>query len=99
MNQQPKGGIRWRFAEIGAQQLVERLAVALGESFHSHQGDLAAQDGKDRHQAHPPLREANASAHPEVLQRLEEADQIACCNWLSGGLGSQGPRAAPAQAI
>ena len=35
--QQAKGGIRRRLAEIRSQQLVERLAVAFGESLHPHQ--------------------------------------------------------------
>lgn len=28
--------IRWRLAEIGSQQLIERHPVAFGESFHPH---------------------------------------------------------------
>jgi len=87
--QQPERRVRWRLAEIGSQQLVERLPVAFGESLHSHQRALAAQDREDRHQQHPPLREADAAAHPAIGQRLEEADQIACSSRRGGGLESQ----------
>ena len=54
--QQPEGRVRWRLAEIGSQQLVERLPVAFGETLHSHQRTLAAQDREDRYQQHPPRR-------------------------------------------
>ena len=57
---------------------------------------MAAQDRDDRHQQHPPLREADASPHPAIRQRLEEADQIACGSWRGGGLGGQDSGAVPA---
>ena len=95
--QQPEGGIRGRLSEIGAQQFVERLPVAFGKSLHAHQRALAAQDREDRHQQHPPLRKANAAAHPAIRQRLEKTDQIACSSWRGGGLGGQGSGAVPAQ--
>ena len=69
--------------------------VPLGESLHPHQRALAAQDREDRHHQHPPLREANASAHPAVRQRLEKTDQITCCSRRGGGLGGQGAGAVP----
>jgi len=94
--QQPEGRIRRRLGEIGAQQLVECLAVPLGESLHAHQRPLAAQNREDRHQQHPPLGETDAPAHPAVRQRLEKAEQIACGSRVGGGLGGQGAGAVPA---
>ena len=90
--QQTERGIRWGLAEIGAQQLVERLPVAFGKSLHSHQRTLAAQDRENRHQEHPPLGKANAAAHPAVRKGLEEADQITCSDlggvsWEAKGQG------------
>jgi hypothetical protein len=67
-----------------------------GVTLLPHQRALAAENRQDGHQQHPPLGEADAPAHPAVRQRLEEADQIACCS-RGGGLGSQGSGAAPAQ--
>ena len=95
--QQAKGGIRWRLIEISAEEAVERLAMAFGESLHADQRALAAENRQDRHQQHPPLRKADAPAHPAVRQRLEKTDQIACRSRLGGGLGSQGAVAVTAQ--
>jgi hypothetical protein len=74
---------------VGAEQLVERLAVALGKTLHPEQRTLVAQNGQDRHQQHPPLRVANPTAHAAIGQRLEEADQIRCSGWV---LERQGQR-------
>ncbi len=74
--QQAEGGIRRRLDNVSAEQLVESLAMPLGETLHAQQRTLAAQDGQDRHQQHPPLREAHPAAHAAVRQRLEEADQV-----------------------
>ena len=76
--EQPKGGIRWWLEDMGAQQLVERLVVAFGKTLHAQQRTLAAQDRKNGHQQHPPLREANPPAHAAVGQGLEETNQIRC---------------------
>ena len=76
--QQPKRGVRWRLGDIGAKQLVQRLAVPLGKTLHAHQRALVAENGEDRHQQHPPLRKADPPAHAAIGQRLEEADQIGC---------------------
>jgi hypothetical protein len=73
---------------VGAKELIERLAVALllrrslrlGKTLHPEQRALAAQDRKDRHQQHPPLREAHTTAHAAIRQRFEEADQISRCS-------------------
>jgi hypothetical protein len=81
----------------GTRALIECLAVPLGKTLHPHQRALAAQDREDGHQQHPPLREANAPAHPAIGQRLEKADQIACSSRRGGGLGGQGADAVPAQ--
>jgi hypothetical protein len=95
--QQPERRIRRRLAEIGAQQLVERLAVSFGKALHPHQRALAAQDREDRHQQHPPLGKTDAPAHAAIGQRLEKADQIACSSSRRiGGLGGQGAGAVPA---
>ena len=94
--QQPERRVRWRLAEFGAQQLVERLSVALGKAFHPNQRALAAEDRKDGHQQHPPLGKAHAAAHPAIGQRLEEADEIAWNSGRGGGLGGQGASAVPA---
>ena len=82
---------------VPSSSLSERLPVAFGKSLHAHQRALAAQDREDRHQQHPPLRKANAAAHPAIRQRLEKTDQIACSSWRGGGLGGQGSGAVPAQ--
>ena len=63
---------------MGAEQLVEGLAVALGETLHPEQRALVAEDGPDRHQQHPPLRVANPPTQEAIGERLEEADQIRC---------------------
>lgn len=84
--QQAEGGIRRRLGDVSAKQVVERLAVPFGEPLRAQQRTLAAQDGQDRHQQHPPLREAHPVAHAAVGQRLEEADQIGCgCGVLEWG--------------
>ncbi len=72
------------WAEVGAEQLVEGLAVTLllrkslrlGKMFHPEQGTLVAKDGQDRHQQHPLLRVVNASTQAAIGTSLEEADQI-----------------------
>ena len=76
--QQPERRVRRRAGDVGAEQLIERFAVALGESLHPHQRTLVAQDGQDRHQPHPPLREAHPATHAAVGQRFEKTDQISC---------------------
>ena len=76
--QQAEGGVRRRLGDVGAEQLVESVAVPFGETLYAQQRTLAAQDGEDRHQQHPPLREAHPTAHATVGQRLEKADQIGC---------------------
>ena len=76
--QQPEGRVRWRLGDVGAEQLVEGLAVAFGKTLHPEQRTLVAENGQDRHQQHPPLRVANPPAQTAVRQCLEEADQIAC---------------------
>ena len=96
--QQPERGIRGRLAEIGAEQLVEGLAMPFGKTLHPDQGALTAQDREDRHQQHPPLRETDTTPHPAVWKRLEETDQIACCSRRGGGLGEQESGAVPAKA-
>jgi len=93
--QQAERRVRWRLAEISAQERVERLAVPLGKTLHPHQRTLAAQDREDGHQQHPPLGKANAAAHPAIGQRLEKADQIACSSRRGGGLGGQGESSDP----
>ena len=85
--QQAEGGIRRRLGDVGAEQLVESLAVPLYETLHAEQRALAAQDGQDRHQQHPPLREAHPTAHAAVGQRFEEADQIGCGTGVLEGRG------------
>lgn len=50
---------------------------------------VAAEDGEDRHQQHPPLGKANPAAHAAIRKRLEEADQIGFNGWAVG-LGGQG---------
>ena len=57
--EQPKCGIRWWLGHMGAQQLVDGFAVAFGKTLHAHPRTLAAQERKNGHQQHPPLREAN----------------------------------------
>ena len=74
--QQPEGRVRGRLADVGAEQLVERLAVPLGKTLYAQERTVASQDREDRHQQHPPLRKAHTSAHPAIQQRLEKADQI-----------------------
>jgi hypothetical protein len=59
---------------MGGEQLVEGLAVPFGDTLHAQQRTLAAEDGRDCHQQHPPLREAEPTAHAAVGQRFEEAD-------------------------
>ena len=76
--QQAKRRVRRRAGDLGAEQLVEGLAMPFGESLHPHQRTLVAQDGQDRHQQHPPLREAHPATHAAVGQRLEKTDQISC---------------------
>ena len=76
--QQAEGGVRRRLGDVGAEQLVESVAVPFGETLYAQQRTQAAQDGEDRHQQHPPLREAHPTAHATVGQRLEKADQIGC---------------------
>ena len=76
---EPLGGIGRRLAEIRAQQLVENLAMAFG-GLHPHQGALAAQDGQDLHEQHPPLGEPDVASHAAIRQDLEEADQIVGSN-------------------
>ena len=80
--QQPERRIRWRLVEIRSQKVVQGLEMAFGELLHPHQRALAAEDGQDRHQQHPPLREADPTAHAAVGQRLEETDQIGCSSWI-----------------
>ncbi len=46
--QQAKGGIRWRLVEIRAEEAVERLAMAFGESLDADQRALAAENRQDR---------------------------------------------------
>jgi hypothetical protein len=53
-------------AEIGAQQLVEDLAVTSGKPLDANQQSLIAQNRQDRHQQHPPLRKADSAAHAAV---------------------------------
>ena len=74
--QQPERGIGRRLAEIHTQQLVEGLPVPLCETFHPHQGALAAENRQDRHEQHPPLGKPDAAPHAAIRQGLEEADQI-----------------------
>ena len=75
---------------MGAEQLAEGLAVPFGETLHAQQRPLAADDGQDRHQQHPPLREADPTAHAAVGQRFEEADQIGCSSGVLGEQSGQG---------
>ncbi len=56
--QQPEGEVRRRLGDLGAEQLVEGLAVAFGKTLHAHQRALVAENGEDGHQEHPPLRVA-----------------------------------------
>ena len=93
--QQPEGRVRRRLGDVGAQQLVERLAVAFGKTLHAHQRALIAENGEDRHQQHPPLRIANAPAHAAIGQRLEEADQIGCSRRLLEWREQRGERKFP----
>jgi len=69
--------------------------VSSGKPLDADQRTLVAQNRQDGHQKHPPLREADATAHAAIRQRLEKADQIA-----SGGgfrrKGWQGCSAVPA---
>ena len=67
---------------MGAEELVEGLAVALGKTLHPKQRTLVAEDGQDRHQQHPPLRVENPPAQTAIGQRLEETDQIRCSGWI-----------------
>ncbi len=54
---------------------------------HPVASDHPVRSGGIQHrQQHPPLREADAAAHPAVRQRLEKVDQIACSG-RSGGIG------------
>jgi hypothetical protein len=92
--QQPEGGIRRRLGDMGAQQLVERLAVTLGETLHAQQRALAAQDREDRHQQHPPLGKTDPTTHAAIGQRLEKADQIACSS-RGFGRGAKGEERFP----
>ena len=75
--QESEGRIRRFLAEIGAQQLVEDLAVTSGKPLDADQRTLVAENCQDRYQQHPPLRKADAAAHAAIGQRLEKADQIA----------------------
>ena len=101
--QQAEGRVRWRLAQIGVQQLIERLAVGLpllrglqlGKTLRPSQRALADQDREDRDQQHPPLREADAPEHPAVRQRLEKADQIDSSGRVGGGLRDQLSGAVP----
>ena len=76
--QQAEGRVRRWLGDLGTEQLVEGLAMPLGEPLHAQQRTLVAQDGQDRHQQHPPLRKAHPTAHAAIGQRLEKADQIGC---------------------
>ena len=67
---------------MGAEQLVERLAVAFGKTLHPEQRTLIAEDGQDRHQQHPPQRIANPPTQTAIGERLEETDQISCSGWV-----------------
>ena len=67
---------------MGAEQLVEGLAVALCKTLHPEQRTLVAENGQDRHQQHPPLRVANPLTQTAIGKRLEEADQICCSGWV-----------------
>ena len=93
--QQPEGRVRRRVGDVGAEQLVEGLAVAFGKTLHPEQRTLVAEDGQDRHQQHPPLRIANPPAQTAIGQRLEEADQIRCSGWALERRGQE-IRARPA---
>jgi hypothetical protein len=93
--QQPEGRIRWRLGDVGAEQLVQGLAVAFGKTLHPEQGTLVAENGEDRHQQHPPLRVANPPAQTAIRKRLEEADQIRCSGWVLERRGQE-IRARPA---
>ena len=72
--EQPESRVRWRLGDVGIEQLVEGLAVALGKTLHPEQRTLVAEDGQDRHQQHPPLRIANPPTQTAIGKRLEEAD-------------------------
>jgi hypothetical protein len=88
--QQTEGRVRWWLGDVGAEQLVEGLAVAFGKTLHPEQRTLVAENGQDRHQQHPPLRVANPPAQAAIGKRLllrrslrlEEADQIRCSGWV-----------------
>jgi len=71
-------GIRWRLGAMGAQQLVERSAVAFGTTLHPRQRTLAGQDRKNSHQQHLTLLEVNLPAHPVVRKGLDKTDKICC---------------------
>jgi hypothetical protein len=47
--QRPEGGVERRLADIGAEKLVEGLAVPFRDALHPHQRALAALDREDRH--------------------------------------------------
>ena len=72
--------LRWPLEEMGAQTVVQCLAMVDGNPLQAHQRALVAENGKDRIQEHPPLWKANATTHAAVWQPLEEADQIGCGN-------------------
>ncbi len=64
--QQSEGRIRRFLAKIGAEQLVEDLAVTSGKPLDADQRSLVVQNRQDRDQQHPPLRKADAAAHAAV---------------------------------
>jgi hypothetical protein len=67
---------------VGAEQLVEHLAVAFGKTLHAQQRALAAQDREDRHQQHPPLRQGrlkvvSCRAHGHASKSQHSPDVVA----------------------
>ena len=80
--QQAECGIGWRLEDVGAETMVQGLAMAFGKPLHAHQRALVAENGEDRHQEHPPLGKADAAPHAAVWQGLEKSDQIRCSGWV-----------------
>jgi len=78
----PEGRVRRRVGDVGAEQLVEGLAVACGKTLHPEQRTLITENGQDRHEQHPPLRVTNPTAVTTIRKRHEEADQIRCGGWV-----------------
>jgi len=56
--------------------------MTAGKSLVANQRTLVAENGQDRDQQHPSLREASAAAHAVIGQRLEKTEQVGCGGWF-----------------